>query len=151
MALAPRLWVAPLASRRRPYRPWPALVCLAGFAVALVTASAVTGCVAEQDNAESPPAVRAIPGTSNHGQSGAPDSADAPVDPVTMADGDVAAARMADAAWTTMALDPDDTSYRRDDGDVSHIGEPVDPDDQWAIPASADVLHIGDYLDPLAE
>lgn len=68
-----------------------------------------------------------------------------------MADGDVAAARMADAAWTTMALDPDDTSYRRDDGDVSHIGEPVDPDDQWAIPASADVLHIGDYLDPLAE
>lgn len=151
MALPPRPRVAPLASRRRPHLPWLALVCLAGFAVALVTALAVTGRVPEQDNAESRPVVRAIPDTSNHGQAGAPDFADAPVDPVAVPDGDVAAVRMADAPRTTVALDPDDISYLRDDAEVSHIGEPLDPNDEWAITASEDVSHLGDYLDPLAE
>ena len=130
------------------------MVCLAGFAAALVIAFAVTGRVPPQDNSESRPDFRAIPSTSNLRQAGAPNAADAgfaPIDSVALSDGDVVAERMADAARNMAALDPDDASYLREDSHGSHIGEPLDPNDESAMPAGGDVLHIGDYLDPLDE
>ena len=66
-------------------------------------------------------------------------------------DGNVVAEFIPDAARTTVALDPDDASYLREDGEGSHIGEPLDPDDESAMAASGDVSHIGDYLDQLHE
>ena len=154
MALLLRPRVGAVASRRRAALPWLASVCLAGSAAALVIAFAVTDRVPQHDNAELRPVLRPIPGTSNVRQAGAPNSADArfaPVDSTAVPDGDVVAERMADAARTIVALDPDDASYLRQDGEDSHIGEPLDPDDESAMAASGDVSHIGDYLDQLDE
>ena len=120
----------------------------------LAIAFAVAGRAPQDDNSESRPVFGQTPGTSNLRQDGAPDSADArfaPVDPVAVPDGGVVVDSMSDAAGTTVALDPDDASYLREDGDGSHIGQRLDPDDESAMAASGDVSHIGDYLDQLDE
>lgn len=133
-------------------RPWFSLVCLVVLAAGIAAAFLISGRAPPHESYE-PPAVRAIPRTPPGRQAGAataPDPLFAPVDPAAVPD-DVVAERVVDAGRTRVPLDPDDASYRREDGVASHIGEPLDPDDELAVRASGVVSHIGDYLDAMDE